>query len=236
MTVSTAKPSDPLLPAVAERPGGRLGRGNDEPAALGHGVAGVDHEVREHLLQLAGVGLHPQRPGVEGGRKLDVFADQPVQHRVEVADQAVEVEHDRLPHLFAAERQQLAGQGGGAFSGLLDLTAHLTHVVVGAVAAHEVGVAENDRKQIVKVVSDAAGQPAQGLQLLRLVDGFLGRPSRLGRALPARQRPRQQQGPLRRPVAAQRRGRQFDGDVAARRRQQTRLHGRRGLALAELLQ
>ena len=54
------------------------------------------------------------------------------------------------------------------------------------------------------------------------------RPGQLG--------PRQQQGPLRQAVGAQRRGRQFDGDVTARRRQQTRLHGRRGLALAESLQ
>ena len=58
---------------------------------------------------------------VEHRHELDVLADQPAQHRVHVGDDGVQVEHARLQHLPAAEREQLAGERCGARRGLLDL-------------------------------------------------------------------------------------------------------------------
>jgi len=34
----------------------RVGRLDRQPAALGHGVAGVDHEIQDHALELVGIG------------------------------------------------------------------------------------------------------------------------------------------------------------------------------------
>ena len=76
----------------------------------------------------------------------------------------------RLDDLLAAERQQLARQRRGALAGALhvgqrpvDRDRPGSHVV-----QHRLGVAEDDRQQVVEVVRHAAGQPADRLHLLRL--------------------------------------------------------------------
>ena len=44
------------------------GRGvDDQPAAVGHGVAGVDGQVHQHLLDHAGVGVDQRRRGCSIG-------------------------------------------------------------------------------------------------------------------------------------------------------------------------
>ena len=81
-------------------------------AASGHGVAGVDREVHQHLVQLAGVGQ--DRPQVTGerGDQLDVLADGPAQHFLDRCDDAVEVENPRPDHVAAGEDEQLVGKPG----------------------------------------------------------------------------------------------------------------------------
>ena len=76
---------------------------------------------------------------------------------------------DRLQHLLAAEREQLAGQRGGAIRGVQDLVDLRGHrrILLDAVR-HQLGVAANRRQQVVEVVRDAAGEPADRLHLLRL--------------------------------------------------------------------
>ena len=88
---------------------------------LRHRVAGVDRQVHQHLLDLAGVGL--DRAGLADGAdvELEVLADQAPQHAIELADDGVEIDDARLDDLPAREQQQLAGQGGGALAGALDL-------------------------------------------------------------------------------------------------------------------
>jgi hypothetical protein len=93
-----------------------------QPAAVGHGVAGVDHQVHQHLLELAGIGVDPAEVGRGPHRtQLDVLAQQALEHRPQVGDDLIEVEHPRLQELAAAEREELAGQPGRALAGLLDL-------------------------------------------------------------------------------------------------------------------
>ena len=84
-------------------------------AAAGHGVAGVDREVHQHLLQLARVGQ--DRPQVTGerGDQLDVLAEGPAQHFLHCGDDGVEVEYPWLYHLPAGEGEQLAGEAGRPF-------------------------------------------------------------------------------------------------------------------------
>jgi hypothetical protein len=52
------------------------------------------------------------------GGKLDVFANEPPQHRLKVADDLVQVEYPGLQHLLATEGEQLAGQGGCLLAGV----------------------------------------------------------------------------------------------------------------------
>ena len=89
----------------------------------GDGVAcaGVDYEIQNHLLDLAGVGPHVAQTAREGGDQLDVLAQHPTQHGVEPADHHVEVEHLGREHLAAAVGEQLAGEVGGAERGLFGL-------------------------------------------------------------------------------------------------------------------
>ena len=89
-------------------------------AAVRHRVARVDDQVHQQLFDLRLVGDDLQPLGREVGLDLDLGLDQAAKHPVEPPDDRVQVEelgpHDRL----ARERQELAGQVGGASGGFLD--------------------------------------------------------------------------------------------------------------------
>ena len=61
-------------------------------AALGHRVAGVDRQIEQDLVDLAGIGEHRAERRRRADDERDVLADQPIQHLVRVGDQVVEVE------------------------------------------------------------------------------------------------------------------------------------------------
>ena len=79
-------------------------------AALRHGFTGVHSEIHEDLLDLAGINFHEAERGLEGGLELYVLADEPLQHLRSIGDDRIQVQHDRLKHLLAAEGEELAGQ------------------------------------------------------------------------------------------------------------------------------
>ena len=126
--------------------------------------------------------------------ELDVLSDEPAEHRRQVADQRVDVEHLRLEDLLAAEGQELARQAGRALGRPPDLL----HVVGQRVALlqhapDQVAVAHDDGQEVVEVVGDPAGQAADGLHLLRLPQlGLEALP--LGDVLQDRQRPDRRAG------------------------------------------
>ena len=137
-------------------------------AALRHRVARVHGEVDDHLLDLRRVGAHRARARAEHRDELDVLADQPAQHHVHVADRRVQVEDPRLQHLPAAEREQLARERGRAVGRPLDLLGVPAQLRVGRAADQELAVPGDRREQVVEVVRDAAGEPADRFHLLRL--------------------------------------------------------------------
>ena len=94
---------------------------DDELPAARHGIAGVDGEVHHHLFDLAGIGFDASQPRGERGVQANVLPEKTSQQFVHVADHAIEVEYLGRHHLLAAEGEQLAGQGRGAVSRLLDL-------------------------------------------------------------------------------------------------------------------
>ena len=94
---------------------------DDHPAAVGHRVAGVDGQVDQHLLELPGVDLDRQPLLAEVRLQGDSLAERPAQKVLEVGYDVAQVEHLGLDDLAAAEDQQLTGQRGRPFGGLLDL-------------------------------------------------------------------------------------------------------------------
>jgi hypothetical protein len=142
-----------------------------ELAALGHGVAGVDRQVEQHLLDVAGVGLDRPQLRVGHGDQLDVLADDAAEHPVHVRHHGPQVEDLRLHDGLAAEGQELAGQGRGPVPGGGHLPDQLAAGVTGREAAQQqFAVAVDDGEEVVEVVGDAAGQPADRLHLLRLAE------------------------------------------------------------------
>ena len=75
-----------------------------EAPSARHGVARVDDEVDDRLLDLAGVGQRPPEPGIECRRQLDVLADDAAQHLFHARDHGVQVEDAGLEHLAPAEK------------------------------------------------------------------------------------------------------------------------------------
>src|SRR2546423_7609545 len=107
-------------------------RGCDgELAAIGHGIAGVDGEVHEHLLDLAGVSFDLAEGRIEGEVELDVLADQARQHLFHVGDEGVEIEDDGFENLLTAESQKLTREGDRAMVGILDFLGVLEGLVRG---------------------------------------------------------------------------------------------------------
>jgi hypothetical protein len=157
-----------------------VARRDREPPAARHRVARVEGEIHHDLLQLTGIGLRRAEPRVEVGHELDLRAEQPAEHPLELGDHLVDVDDLRLEHLAAAEGEQLSGQPGGTLSRAL----HLEHVLAhrGAVVElreRELAVAHDRRQQVVEVVGDAAREPPDRLHLLRLAQ-LLFEPAPLG--------------------------------------------------------
>jgi len=131
---------------------------NGERAALRHRIAGVDSEVHDHLLNLAGVGLRAPQGRINPQVEVNALRDQAAQHLVHLGNDGVEVEHLRLQRLFAAERKQLPGQRGGAVSGLRDFQRVITDAFVAVgTTQDQFAVAENGGEDIVEVVRNPAG-------------------------------------------------------------------------------
>ena len=89
--------------------------------ALGHGVAGVDHQVDQHLLDHADIGLDERRVAGITELQVNVLADDAFEHLGQVADRLRQVERLGLHDLLAAKGEQLPGQAGRAVGGGDDL-------------------------------------------------------------------------------------------------------------------
>ncbi len=89
--------------------------------------------------------------------------------------QRIQVDDPRLQHLLPAERQQLPREADGARSAAFqDLGEQLAVRIAGVEAIeHQLAVAVDHREQVVEVVRDAAGQPADRFHLLRLTELLL---------------------------------------------------------------
>src|SRR5690606_36872239 len=124
----------------------------DAPAVR-DGVAGVDDQVHEDLLELTRVGAGV--PKIWGATQLDidVLADDPTDHSLDSRHDTVQLEHLGLQHLLPAECQQLPRQ----LSGSLGRADHFTQIFFGLITQRlpfqgEIAVRQDDGEQVVEVV------------------------------------------------------------------------------------
>ena len=74
-----------------------------------------------------------------------------------------------MQHLLAAEGQQLPDERGSAIGGFADMVKRGSQsFILLRFLLHQLAVAFDDGQQIIEVVSDAAGQGADGFHLLLL--------------------------------------------------------------------
>ena len=123
------------------------------------------------MLELSGVGASAADGGSEAGGEFDILADERAQEALHVGDDGVDVDDLEFEKLFAAEGEELAGERGGAIGGLLNgFGLGVQRVAGGELVEENLGVAADDHEQIVEVVSDAAGEAADGFHFLGLAE------------------------------------------------------------------
>ena len=144
---------------------------NAQPSPARHGVAGVHHQVEQHLLHHPAVGLDEQRLGSILELHPNVLAEDAVQHAGEVRHRVVEIQFERLHDLLATEGKQLPRQVRRALGGPRDLLRRAGQFGGQSRAGLQNGnAALNHGQQIVEVMGHPAGEPSDGLHLLRLAE------------------------------------------------------------------
>ena len=148
-----------------------VGRLDRKAPSFGHRVPGVESQVQDHLLELRGFGLHRRNVVTEPHVQLDILTEHALQHPLGIAHHVVEVEDTGSDDLAAGEGEEAMGQIAGPLRRAPDLRERGA-ILLGADRARlqEFGVAEDGGQQVVEVVGDAAGQPADALQALSLMD------------------------------------------------------------------
>ncbi len=139
-----------------------------QDAAFRHRVARVDHQVHDHLLELARVHRDHRQRRIKGGADLDILPEHAGQHAMQVVEDLVDVHQLRLQHLAPREGEELAGERRRAIGGLQDLLDVLARPRVGELLVEgKRGEAANRGQQIIEVVGDAAGESPHRLHALR---------------------------------------------------------------------
>ena len=138
-------------------------------AAEGHRVAGIYREVHHHLPDLGGVAADLLQVAGQREFEPDLRSDQAPHQILHVRNGDVQVDGLRHRRLPPAERQQLLGQTRGALGRTADLAggAQLFRALRQDLD-QLVAVTKQHRDQVVEIVRDAGGQPADCFHLLRL--------------------------------------------------------------------
>ena len=139
------------------------------------GFRGVDHQVHEHLLDLAAVGFDGRQIVFQVEMQRDLLGDGRLDEAADFGDEGREIQRLHHEPALAGIGQHLPGQVGGLFAGFDDAIQQLGGGVVGRKQfLGEAGVADHADQQVIEVMGDAARQQPEALQLLSLPEALLG--------------------------------------------------------------
>jgi hypothetical protein len=111
----------------------------------------------------------------EHGLDLDLLAEGRAQKPGDIDHGGVDVDIARLQRLLARKGEQALDQLGAALGRLIDQARHVPQVgLIRKLGDERFGGAADDGQHVVEVVRDAAGQLADGVELLRLLQLPLG--------------------------------------------------------------
>ncbi len=100
---------------------------------------------------------------------VDVFSDQAIEQLQVFRDHSIQVEDFRREHLLAAESQQLTSERRRTVRGVGDFLRRAAKFgIIAHAVQQEFAVAGNHHQQIVEIVRNATGEPADCFHLLRL--------------------------------------------------------------------
>ena len=140
-------------------------------SAFRHRITGVDRQIHDHLLDLSRIGLDAPDIRIEQRDPFNVLANKTLEHLIHVGHHGIEVQHPRLQHLLAAERQELLRERGGPLGGLLDLLGVSAHrIVVAEAKEQKIAVSRDGNQQVVEIVGNSAGQSPDRFHFLRLTE------------------------------------------------------------------
>ena len=98
----------------------RSRRLDHDPAALRHGIPGVDDEVHDDLFHLRDIAPHRRQAVVQFDRQLDPLVDDPLEQLNRIEDDIIHVERNDLEVALPGEAQELGDHAAGPARGLLD--------------------------------------------------------------------------------------------------------------------
>ena len=142
-----------------------------QPAAVGHGIAGVDGQVEQNLAQPRRVRIDKKLLRLPRGDNLDVLRQETPQQLHFFHQQRAQINCPLLQRPAAAEVKDLTDQLGGLLHLLHDRgKAGLIPCVEAGRPAQQLTVEENDTHQVVEVMGNARGELAdRGEPLLAAV-------------------------------------------------------------------
>ena len=147
----------------------------DDPALALHGVARIGRHVDQRRLELAGIGIDEAGLGRQLHDDLDRRSEQRGEHVAQRLHALADVEHFGLQGLAPREGQQLRGQLGGARDRVRDRSdVALPPLLAQLRPVQQVDRGADHGQEIVEVVRDAAGELAQRLQPLAVLERLLG--------------------------------------------------------------
>lgn len=153
---------------------GKVGGTEGENTPVGHGIAGVDAEVEQHLVEAGGISGHRPQVRVAGSGDMQVAGEGIAGHAGEVVDETGAVDGAFDAFAAAGEAEQLADHVGGALGGGLDGFDEQLAVFLGDLRAQEGGAHEDGGEDIIKVMGDSAGEGAHGFDALSALEVGLG--------------------------------------------------------------
>jgi hypothetical protein len=137
-------------------------------------VAGVDHEIEQHLRELGGIDADVERFFAQFQHEFASAPDEPAEDGGVVADEGIKIDDRRMERLPAAEDEELLRQRSALAAGGVDGVDLIEPGgVAGEFGREDFAVAVDDGEEVIEIVGYAAGEAPDGVEALSVDESFL---------------------------------------------------------------